>query len=282
MLNYSFIKHPASLALKEIQDIAPGVKLAHALYSSFDKQLVWEALNSGRIELKKDKSKHPFIQKFRKSKGTFDWMRADMISFLPNEIKTKKEQLSLEDELENNMLCLKFPSPYDGLYDVLIFRLDHAGMLGLSKDTFLSAQHKSTIGNLLYRSLKETFRREHNNFAIHRHIINNDKKQRNAISELKSNNKDLIENYQSSLLYFLDGIIKKFKSEEGIDIIIDEATKSYIIDQGLSIERIETCIQKSVFIAMNLSLGMDAPIEITPEHLQMEEFYTEIKRRVYL
>ena len=159
MLRYTFIEHPLSYLAENLKDYIPGVTEAYIAYCNPDKEVALKCFTEQGTSKLSLKNKVHLLQKARKAKAAHVWLRKDMLLFMnevsSNKVKTRKkiQQLTLEDENDNNYLCLKFISPFDRMFDMLIIKVPHAGIFGMSKGTKITTQQKATIGNLLLKKL---------------------------------------------------------------------------------------------------------------------------------
>lgn len=99
------------------------------------------------------------LQKYRSEDRPFSWINK---SDLPFEIPDKDPRLSpdLFTELDNVILLLRMPNPYDHLNDLLLIYFNrNLGDFGLSKaDKILTTENKAIIGHLLYHQFKSIMR----------------------------------------------------------------------------------------------------------------------------
>lgn len=273
MLRYTFIEHPLSYVITHIKDYVPGALEAYVLYCNTDKELVFQSFENNTSKKLPLKNKIHLIQKFRKEKTPNAWIRKDMLYFLEEEpVKKKKiQQLSLEDEIDNSYLCLKFISPFDRLFDVLIIKITHAGMFGMSSGTKINTQQKSTIGKVLHNVLAARIKEEYNNLETHSLVLNSLTNQKTALENTKLENEKLKTNYKKSLSHFMNSLLQQLNSEMNLSISLSDEARDFLMDKITDLENIETTIRAAVHMAMNLTLNNTSSLLIEPQHILLEE-----------
>ncbi len=272
MVRYTFIEHPLSYLIANISNYIPGATDVVVGYCNNNKELLLKELKNGNISRINLRNRTHLLQKFRKEKSTSSWIRTDMISFLDQE-KEKRviKQMSLEDEDDNNILCLKFLSPFDRLFDFVLIKVNHAGIFGLSKNSKINTEQKATIGNILYHTISARIREEYNNLETHQLVLNNLQNQKIALENYKQENEQLKENYKKSLMHFIQSLITRLNQEHDFAIALSDDAKEFIISKTANLELIEKSIRGAIHMAMNLSLNLSSTILIEQEHILIEE-----------
>lgn len=277
MLRYTFIEHPLSYLSDNLRNFIPGVTEAYAAYCTPDKEVVLKCFTENGANKLSLKNKVHLLQKARKNKAAHAWFRKDMLPFL-NEtsvtgVKNKKkiQQLTLEDEDDNNYLCLKFISPFDRMFDMLIIKVPHAGIFGMSKGTKITTQQKATIGNLLYNVIAARIKEEYNNLETHNLVLHNLQNQKITLENTKEENLLLKENYKKSLQHFMNSLVTQINKEMSISIALSEDAKEFIISKITDLETIEKAIRGAVHMALNLTINYSSTLLIETEHISIEE-----------
>ena len=277
MLRYTFIEHPLSYLAENLRDYIPGVTEAYASYCNPDKEVVLKCFTEQGTSKPSLKNKVHLLQKARKDRAAYVWLRKDMLLFMKevssNRVKTKKkiQQLTLEDENDNNYLCLKFISPFDRMFDMLIIKVPHAGIFGMSKGTKITTQQKATIGNLLYNVFASRIKEEYNNLETHNLVLRNLQNQKTTLENTKEENLLLKEKYKKSLQHFMTSLVAQINKEMRISIALSEATKNFIISKNTDLETIEKAIRGAVHMALNLTINYSSNLVIEPGHISIEE-----------
>ena len=269
MLKYSFIEHPIYYLFSTLDQMIPNVKKAYALFSDEKKNVTLHSLEENQALDFKNK-KH-LIQKFRAEKRNTSWVRPDMIDFLNEEKKKKKiQQLSLIDENENNILCLKFISPYDDLYDVIFIELTPATLLQFSKEgSELTTSQKTLVEVLLYNTLKARLETEYANLKTHAVIIGSFQNQQTTIKEAVADNEQLKLNYDKTFNYFLTTIAHEVKEKYALTLDYSPTCIAHISLLSASLETIRLSILQAATVAQNLSIGKLTQLTLEPENIQL-------------
>jgi len=266
MLKYSFIEHPLLNVLKTLDQLIPNVKQAYALFSTIEKKIeIVDFKNNFHLSFQ---NKEHLIQKFRKEKRDSNWISKDMVSFIYENKEIKIQQLSFEDENKNNILCLKFLSPYDYLYDTLFIELSQSNVFQISKQgNELTIDQKKIIENILFHGIKSRIENEYNNLKTHELIINSFRNQQAEINKSFKSNFNLAKNYEQALDYFLASIIKKFLKEEHLEISFSPTCKKHIYNLNTDLDSIHQAILNAVNLIQNLSLIPTSKICLEAENI---------------
>jgi len=271
MLKYSFIEHPIYYLFNTLDKMIPNVQKAYTVFADSSKKIhLYSFDDKSKLDLR---NKKHLIQKFRTEKRNSSWIRPDMIDFL-TEIKTKKkiQQLSLTDENENNILCLKFISPYDDLYDIIFIELTQSTLLQFVKEgKELTTSQKTLIEVLLYNSIKARIETEYANFKTHAVIIASFQNQEKKIKNSFEDNKKLKQNYELTFNYFLTTISNEVKTTYDINLDFSPTCSSYISNLSANLDIIRHSIFQAVTVYQNLSIGKLKNITLEPENIQIIE-----------
>lgn len=270
MLTYSFIEHPIERILGSLENTFPGVSEAMILYHSFNKEVSWKQLSEGEIEVVNAKTTLHIIQKYRKIKGTYSWESETSISFLnDSKRKSKKiKQLSFADEETNNLLCLKFLSPIDQMYDCIFLKIENTSVFGMSKQgSTLNVQEKNIIGKLLFQTFKNRIEEEFRNNETHRMVLNNIHLQQRNIVTLEEENISLKSNYKKSVLYFINNVLHRMSDKFKMTVALSDKAQELILEKDLDITTLEKILIQAAHMAANLTLQYSKTIVIHPENI---------------
>ena len=270
MLKYSFIEHPLLNILKTLDQLIPNVKQAYALFSTIEKKI--EIVDFKKNENLSILKKEHLIQKFRKNKRDRNWISKDMVSFIYENQTKKIQQLSFADENKNNILCLKFLSPYDFLYDTLFIELSQSDVFQISKQgNELTIDQKKIIENILFYAIKSRIENEYNNLKTHELVINSFKNQQAEINKSFQTNFSLTRNYEQALDYFLASITKKILKEEELEISFSPTCKKYIYNLNADLDSIHQSILNAVNLIQNLSIIPQSKIILEAENIILNQ-----------
>jgi hypothetical protein len=212
--SFSFSEKPILFLLQRFPTLLPGIEKVVAIY--YDTE--YERLNAHSIRKEKDdyfqdetkvNDTDGKIQKFRTDSAPYLWMQPEDIPF---EIVTEERvQLSIFNELNNNILLLRILNEYDGHYDLIFIyfnqNLSNFGIVNSKR--ILATENKAIIGHLLKNTI-ETYLK---NFKEDRELfISLNENNQTVINELKQSRKELE--------------ITKEKNRDGITHLC----KSYLVD----------------------------------------------------
>ena len=154
---------------------------------------------------------------------------------------------------------------------MLIIKVPHAGIFGMSKGTKITTQQKSTVGNLLYNVIAARIKEEYNNLETHNLVLHNLQNQKTTLESTKEENLLLKENYKKSLQHFMNSLVTQINKEMAISIALSEDAKDFIISKITDLETIEKAIRGAVHMAINLTINYSSTLLIEPEHISIEE-----------
>ena len=279
MLTYSFIQHPLERVLSNLEKTFPGISEGMILYASFNKDLIWKTYADEEFEIQNTKNQNHLIQKYRKEKSPFSWVQENSIPFLNKQKKksNKIKQLSFSDEDENNLLALKFLSPMDNLYDVVILKIENTSVFGMSKQgSSLNVQEKNIIGKILSQTLKIRIEEEYNNNDTHRMVLNNIQLQQRNIAALEEENVVLRSNYKKSVLYFINNVLNRMSEKFNMTVALSDKAEELILTKDLDITTLEKVLIQSAHMAANLTLQYSNTIVIHPENIIVNQSSEEL------
>jgi hypothetical protein len=212
--SFSFSEKPILFLLQRFPSLLPGIEKVVSIY--YDKE--YERLNTHAIRKVKDeylleetKVSDPDgkLQRFRTDSAPWLWMQPEDIPF---EITTEERvQLSLFNELNNNILMLRTLNEFDDCYDLFFIyfnqNLSNFGIVNSKRS--LTTENKSIIGHLL-RNTITTF-------------LKNFKEDRELFILLNENNQSIIHELSQSRKELA---ITREKNKDGITHL----SKSYLVD----------------------------------------------------
>ena len=148
MLKYSFLNHPIYNFIDYLHSDNKGIKNAYGLFCNYKKRIELISISENIIQpvsLSKNISR---VQKFRNEAIHLSWINTNVIPFISKK-ELKVKQLTLEDEKANSWLVLKFNSPIDHGFDVLLIEISGLLSFGISRSSnAVNSGDKSLIGNL--------------------------------------------------------------------------------------------------------------------------------------
>lgn len=257
--------HPALLAMQSLHDQFPG---ALELYTFCNDNGVKCYYTEGKnrqlftpINLS-NKNLFVKIQQFRNQKKKVFWGDKED---LPIETRKKAlKQLSIQDEIEQNVLVFTIQSKTDELNDVfaICFSKTFSNFYLPSRHNTLSSELKKSIGatiasqiEWLYRlheSQKENINRIQH--AYHQNAKILEQKQHELDFESKTN-RDLLHQY-------LKQLIKEYETALNCNLILDDGFIDQIIASKIEISAIDSILKKAVLTAYDLAFDTSA-IQLT-------------------
>lgn len=261
--------HPALLALQSLYDQFPGA-LTFYLYCMDDG--IKALHNNGKnkfdfipqsIETADDR---PAIQRFRKMKKEVYWGDLDDLPVRIDQIKKSGKtikQLSIQDEIEQNILIIRVPSLKDDASDVFViqFSKTFSNFYIASGRNSLSSELKQSLGKTirgqliwiyqLYNSQSENVRR------IQKAYLRNTDELISLKEQLKNESaaaKQLLEKY-------VNGLIQSQGQQLNCMVEVEANFIEHIKRSKIPIENLEKKISSAMRTAYDLS--------INPNHIQL-------------
>jgi len=157
--SFSFTEKPILFILRELPFIIPGIDKVITIY--FDPDLnnisscaLQRVSQEYILEEIRVNDVNPQLQKFRNDSSPFSWVQRNDIPF---EIKSnQKVQISIFNELDNNILLIRIKNAFDSLHDLFFIylnqNLSNFGIVNSSKP--LSTESKSVIGHLVFNTIQ--------------------------------------------------------------------------------------------------------------------------------
>lgn len=272
MQAFSFISSNQKLALKLANRMLPALeKTVVFLFDDTHRATVGvESIDGKTWQNLARKNETVALQKLRQESSPITWTNLHDLPF--EKEKRKKVQYALEDELENNILLLRFKNPLDELYDLYFFYLpDNLTQFQLSSTPLhLGSNNKSILGKLLYSALSEIFEEALNNRKMLQQISLAFEQQKIRLNESKIQRDKIWQNYTQSIRSYAELIVSKLKDEMGIPFEFSpDALRKIMTFEG-AFESLEVTIRTGAQLAFNLNMGWGASIVIHESHLIFE------------
>ncbi len=250
MARLSFISHPFETLLPQLQQVTPGLEKCVAIYyDNFSKQTVAvEAFENG--ELAPLNADFSLLQKERRKVKPTDWIRK---TDMPFDVKESGlEQLTINDELKNNVLVMRFKNPDDEKSDVVyLFFNEHFGNFRLSKtDDVLTAGAKNIIQNLLYKTWNEQIKQMRNDFVIWQTLSRAEQIKHAREQELQQKWKDAQQQLRDTVNNSIRYILSKQQNTTAKIIVTDKAVDK-IAALRLPLEQVELLLEQALVLAEN-------------------------------
>ena len=270
--------HPALLAMQALYDQFPGAEDFYLFsndegvrvyHSKGNNQSIFTPVSIEQADMR------PQLQKFRKTKKELIWGE---MADLPIEAgKTKKgkyqiQQLSIQDEIEQNVLIFRIASPNDDAFDVFAIKFSKtfSNFYIPSGRNALSSDLKKSIGKTIRRQIQwlyDLHKNQSKNIKRIQHAYQQHADEigvvQQALDQERITNRDLLEKYLKQLI---------LKHEEQLDcrIVLKAGFLDKIKESELPIELIQETLNEAVLTAYDLALDPNV-IQLTPNLIQLKE-----------
>ncbi|MFN3917957.1 MAG: hypothetical protein ACK4K0_09455 [Flavobacteriales bacterium] len=267
-----------------METIVPGVIAAYAIYFDEDerriKALQWN-LNSGVHEIDCLKDLLPDLQKIRREKQEYLWLNDDQIPF-EKKLRVKRQML-LEDELDNNLLLLKFKSPFDLHFDLLYlhFRNNFSPIDLSSAEKPLSAENKSLVGKLLFRQINHFIHIQRQDKEVFQTIVRSHNHLNNLYHDLGSRVGQMGNLLKETVEEYCRIFEEDIQEQQHVQVHISNTAIDRLCENGVGLRNVRKILKNALQLAINLSFG-DKEVTIEAYHIQLEsaEILPESARQV--
>lgn len=242
---YTFLKHPFYYLLENSGSMVAGLeKCVAVFYDSTSSEI--EVLSYDGEFLVVDYEDLNFVKQLRKSKKQVNWIKEGQVGF--NLSTSQVEQLSFKDEQNSSVLEMRFPSPFDGNYDVIYFYFkNNIGNFRLSNtEESMAVTVKEVIQNILYKQVSLIIDSNINNAEIHNKISKTFKNGslQERIDQLEV---EKFEMAKSNYSYLLD----KLTESETVEFALSSASIRELSELNLSLKEVEFVLLHSLEVLMN-------------------------------
>lgn len=229
-----------------------------------------------------DLENNPQVLKFRKTKKEVLWADLDDLPINPVQENKKLEikQLSIQDEIEQNVLIIRVPSLNDDSFDVfaISFSKTFSNFYIPSGRNVLSSELKTTIGKTVRGQMQwlYDFHAKQSvsiNRIQHAYQQNSDEldESHQVLEREQATNRDLLEKYLTQL-------IRNQEITLNCKIILKNGFLDRIKDSGFGIDSIKTIVDTAVNTAYDLSLDKSM-IYLTPNLIRRKEGHSEASNK---
>jgi hypothetical protein len=213
------------------------------------------------------------INKLRNDAANKLWVSPTLLGIV--ESNKKIIQLSLEDELDNSVLLLKFENEFDHKFDLLFifFNKDKNTFDISAKQEALNTSSKNIIAHLLYNSLSAFITNQQQNKTLFYQIIKSTSILQDNIEKANEELNSTKNQLKESLNSLLSNILTPIEKLNNVSFVITAASFEILQNFKGSSEELKSIVNNAASIALNLSLGKN--IEILPEHFIFENYQTK-------
>ncbi len=160
--SFSFGENPVLFILKKFPEILPGIEKVVTIYHSPDSgNILAMSLKKIQEEYKLEelslKDSLSIISRLRNETTPYTWMQKENIPF---EIQIKENvQIGIFNELNNNILLIRYPSRFDHLNDLFFvyFNENRSNFGVVNTDKLLSTDNKFIIAHIVRNAINSYF-----------------------------------------------------------------------------------------------------------------------------
>lgn len=274
--------HPALLSMQSLHDQFPAALAFYVFCNDNGLKVYYSKGKNNGILIPKDIGQlenNPLVIKFRKTKKEVLWADLDDLPIDPVKESRKLEikQLSIQDEIEQNVLIFRVPSLNDDSFDVFAvsFSKTFSNFYIPSGRNVLSSELKTTIGKTVRNQIqwlydfhsKQSISINRIQHAYQQNIDELDDSHE-ILEREQATNRDLLEKYLTQL-------IRNQEITLNCRIILKNGFLDRIKNAGFGIESIKTIVDTAVNTAYDLALEKSV-IYLTPNLIQREKRSFEV------
>ncbi|MDG1914018.1 MAG: hypothetical protein P8I55_05440 [Crocinitomix sp.] len=266
--------HPALLCMQSLHDQFPAALAFYVFCNDNGLKVYYSKGKNDGILIPKDIGElenNPIVIKFRKTKKEVMWADLDDLPINPVKESRKLEikQLSIQDEIEQNVLIFRIPSLNDDSFDVfaLSFAKTFSNFYIPSGRNVLSSELKTTIGKTVRSQIQwlyEFHAKQSTSINRIQHAYQQNIDELDESNEIlareQATNRDLLEKYLTQL-------IRNQEITLNCKIVLKNGFLDRIKNSGFGIESIKMIVETAVNTAYDLALNKSI-IYLTPNLIQ--------------
>ena len=268
--------HPALLCMQSLHDQFPAALAFYVFCNDNGLKVYYSKGKNDGILIPKDIGElenNPIVIKFRKTKKEVMWADLDDLPINPVKESRKLEikQLSIQDEIEQNVLIFRIPSLNDDSFDVfaLSFAKTFSNFYIPSGRNVLSSELKTTIGKTVRSQIQwlyEFHAKQSTSINRIQHAYQQNIDELDESNEIlareQATNRDLLEKYLTQL-------IRNQEITLNCKIVLKNGFLDRIKNSGFGIESIKMIVETAVNTAYDLALNKSI-IYLTPNLIQQK------------
>ena len=266
--------HPALLCMQSLHDQFPAALAFYVFCNDNGLKVYYSKGKNDGILIPKDIGElenNPIVIKFRKTKKEVMWADLDDLPINPVKESRKLEikQLSIQDEIEQNVLIFRIPCLNDDSFDVfaLSFAKTFSNFYIPSGRNVLSSELKTTIGKTVRSQIQwlyEFHAKQSTSINRIQHAYQQNIDELDESNEIlareQATNRDLLEKYLTQL-------IRNQEITLNCKIVLKNGFLDRIKNSGFGIESIKMIVETAVNTAYDLALNKSI-IYLTPNLIQ--------------
>lgn len=263
--------NPAIIAMQSLYDQFPAATNFY-LFCKEDSIKIYEIENTkDPVFALNDISKPGLIsevQKFRSQKKDVIW--CDMEDLPIRKKKKDFKQISIEDEIEQNLLVFRIPSPVDELMDVFAieFPKSFSNFYIQSGRNLMSSELKKSIGKIIREQIKWLYSFNKNQREkiskiqlAYQNINDGYSKIKEELNEEKIRNTEYLNQYLSSIIY-------QKEIEMNCQIRMTPEFSSALKGLHISIDKLKEVVHQCANTAFDLAINKQI-IELAPHLIEV-------------
>lgn len=270
----TFKYHPLHAVLQQASTIVPGALRIVAVY--YDEQNTeWNCkeFNVKNETIESINLDEHFLNQHRGNSNNRIWINNNELGIKSD--GKKVVQLSLEDELDNNTLLLKFSSQLENQFDLLFiqFNKDKNNFELESKPQPLGTANKSVIGHLLNNAVTAFINTHNHNKHLFEQIIKSNNTLHANLVVTKKQLKASKDQIRENLVLIIKDYTKNIPELQQMDITFDDDVIEKLEQFNGSNSELKKVLLKGLEIAINLSFNDQ--VCLRADHLVLDSYLTK-------
>lgn len=210
------------------------------------------------------------ILSFCTTKKQFIWLAEDD---LPFETKASSVlQLQLTQETERSILVFYLEKPGTYQKDLLFLYLNpDANYFGLRKKSNLSTQEKTVIAHVLWNALIAFKEQNSTDYQLFKEIVDFKKRSEADVRAVRSQLEKERNARGDSLIEYANIVLERHSKSLGLDIRLSNRAFDKIKREAKSFKQLESALEKSIRIAINLVLDNSKTILLDDFEIALDE-----------
>jgi len=267
--------HPIPYLLLRIADFLPSVENYNGLWMGYDRKIYTNYENNPLQNALKIKA-----QEKREQQITSEWT-SQLTFFEENNVEKQNSQLSIEDENKLHILQLYFPSPVDGLMDVISIHFPENIFLKSMNLTFqgVSSKEKHILSSFLTSILNAEHQRVTQERKLLLQMEKSTQQHTQKIQTLKDHLNTTEELYSSAVRTIVNDSKSNLEKELNKSFHFDQDVIAKLAKERLTINEIEIIVKDAIFLAYNLNVSAPV-IQIENSHITWDSSTTARKEEI--
>lgn len=257
--SFSFSEKPVLFLIQSIPSLLPGIgKVVSIFYSQETQNLQSFSISSDKLELKANElqleDSASILKKLRHENAPFTWLgKAD----IPFEVILKdKKQLTIFNELQNNVLLLRLYNEYDHLRDLFfVYFNDNLSNFGINgNEKTLSTDNKTIIAHILRNTLNtflDTLKADRELFIDLRYYTQSLVDENNILREDLAQTK---KKYEEGFIQLCHKYLSDISQKNGKSYLLTEGAITKIKDMQGDYFNLRIILEKAADFADSLSI----------------------------